>query len=147
VRHHDRVRIGAPDRDLGVLGAVELEASAGRLACCDLEEDQGLSEKYSRTYEAFCDASSRRDDYNRCLVMPVPARVIIAFARTDADQSAAGSLATGFQREGLPVERIDEPDRVLAALRDDDLLVVSAHLGAEKKGEEGVALVRAVRAK
>jgi hypothetical protein len=80
----------------------------------------------------------------------MPARVVIvlpwAFAHaTDADREAARSLAAGFEREGLPVERI-EADRLIAAVRDDDLVVVSAHLGADKTGEEGVALVQALRA-
>jgi hypothetical protein len=82
--------------------------------------------------------------------MPVPARVIIAFAKTDADHSAAASLAVGFERDGLPVERADGEagtEKVLGIVREDDLLVVSTHLGADSKGEEGVALMRAVRAK
>src|SRR5262249_777658 len=102
---------------------------------------------YSRTYEAFCASTRRRPVYNRAARMGLPARVIIAFARTDADQSAAASVATGFHRDGLAVERLDGDDEAEKALRGDDLLVISAHLGNDSKNEEGLAVVRRGRAK
>src|SRR5512134_2814806 len=80
--------------------------------------------------------------------MSAPSHAVIAFAKAEADQKAAASLALGFQRDGTHVDQVGRVSDVLELLarpeehRPD---VVVASLNLEEKGD-GLALVKAVRA-